>query len=638
MIDKLLEIRLKEPKFFLAGETLRDKFGRSTTMTHKTKKKVMAKKTMMMDEDDHDDNTSSSNNKLLLLQLSSNQQDILIKLESAIQLHLYYQYRSNDSDSNGGGRGRSGGKNNSSAGTSLSSQSPSQSSPPPSVTMIPFSTFRHLASKIDGRYSNEEDIEKKTTTTKEYNSSNSNSSQNDDSNSSSSSSSDNHLSMISRMSREERIVHDFYCIAVPTMYDTRNKDDDLSIARSASMEGLVCMNLASSSSSSSATEGKNATNTINGNKNRFKELRRLIKDAVRSGGVSRSKSEEALRFMEKIYPRGAVVVDSNTRTKRPSHHQQQQHELGRDDRRDHSPSKKLKLSSTDHDGKENNQAKTKSSKVDDILGVRNGTKSSSSTTITKERISITTIEERIKARAKERERDLEEAKKFRLDPREERVAVTDALYGHACHLLRRQASSSGSSSNRFKSSSKSVSLSRFKTPTKTIKMSKTATSTTMTPATKTTKCILTFSDIVNVLSPRPRKEIARLLVDISNVSPGWITWTTAAATKHQDGGNSDSNTTATTTSHDDKKGINIRIPNDTKMVIETANYKHVRGVLNGRNLSSSNSGIQQGFMLQQQQQQQQQPQQQQRTPVPGTTKVAAVTISTKKYPSKSLLS
>ena len=595
-------------------------------MTTKTnKKKKMAKKTMM-DEDDHDNN--SSNNKLLLLKLSSNQQDILIKLESTIQLHLYYRYRSHSDSSgggDGGGRGRSGGKTISSAGTSLSSSSPLSS--PPSVTMITLSTLRNLASKIDGRYSNEEEIEEK-------NNSNSTSS-------SSSSNNDNLLSMIKMLSREERIVHDLFCIAVPTMYDARNsnnishnsnmKDEYLSTARSASAEGLVCVNLASSS----ATVQSNAANTINGNKNRFKELRRLIKDAVKSGGVSRSKSEEALRFLKKINPQGAVV-DSNNRAKRPCHHQQQ-HELGPDDRGDQSPTKKLKRSSIDHDGKENNEAKTKSSTVDDVLGVRNGMKSSSSSL--SERISIATIEERIQARAKERERDLEEAKKLRLDPREERVAVADALFGHACHLLRRQASSLGSSSTRFKSS-KSVSLSRFKAPTKTTKMSKTATTSTTTRATKTTKCVITFSDIVNILSPRPRKEIARLLVDITNVSPGWITWTMAAATKHQDCGNSDSNSTTTTTSHEDKKDIIMRIPNDTKMVIETANYKHIRGVLNGQKFSSGDS-VHQDFMLpqlQHQQRQQHQHQQQQRTPVPGTTKVAAVTISTKKYSNKSLLS
>jgi hypothetical protein len=348
---------------------------------------------------------------------------------------------------------------------------------------------------------------------------------------------------------------------------------DLASAVSAETTSI---NVGSAPSNISSSSSNNNNSNSNSNTNRFQELRRLIQDVVRRG-IPRSKSIEVLQLLE-----GVAAARERQPQQLP-------------------PRKKFKQTTT-HQGKEiSNNTKLS---VDDILGVvrmknnqLGGKDAELSTT--------TTIEERIRSRAKERARDLEEAKKWTLDPRDERVAISDMLYAHACRLLKRalSASKSTTATSRFKS----MSSSRFNSASAPPPSKQRASTTTAT--TTTTKCVITFGDVVDILSPRPRKEITRLLIDISNIYPGWINWTTATTTT-------------------------ARIPNDTKLTIETADYKRVRAVLHGQKLSDGDLDREhqhQHRLKQQGGRHQQQQQQQQLTPVPGTSKIAAVTISTKKY-------
>jgi hypothetical protein len=495
----------------------------------------------------------------IIMKLSVNQ-DILVKLESAIQLYCsrsnHHRYRRP-----GVGLGSDGDR------TKLNDANVNNNNNNNNNITVSFSTFQQLASKIDGQYhTTGKSIDKKTLC------------------------SDNQLSVLSR---EERIFHDFYCVAVPAMYSCAGKDDDDD--DDDNNNGSNKNNDINSTNKKTPRRCRRPADLVyvdltSGSSNRFHELRRLIHHALQVG-VPKSKSDEALRLLDE-------AVNSEPKKK------------------------KIKAGH----GQENDPLwSTTALSIDDVLRSRNGKKIQAvqstlvATVAASSRKTKTTIEERIQARAKKREQDLEEAKEGRLDPREDRIAVADILYAHACRMLR-QASSQRSltTTSRFKSSKfTSSSSSSFKAPLSSSQSSSMATS--QLNARKTndgpkpkTRCVLTFGDVVQALYPRPRKEISKLLLDISCVSPGWIIWTT------------NSNST--------------RIPKDTRMTIETANYKSARAVLNGEswdvgslsnvNHTDSKRKSQPQRPLQRRVREQQQ--QQQLTPVPGTSKVAAVTISTKK--------
>jgi hypothetical protein len=156
------------------------------------------------------------------------------------------------------------------------------------------------------------------------------------------------------------------------------------------------------------------------------------------------------------------------------------------------------------------------------------TTASSSTAATKP----LTIEERIRARAMERERDMQQADAARKDPREDWVAVADLLYTHANQVLRRFHKGS-----RFQTKQAAGS------------------------GPISTKCATTFADIVkNVIPDRPRKEIASLFEGIIFSCPGstFLKW------------------------QDPKSGRNGNpISKEATVWIDIADYKRVRAVLNG---------------------------------------------------------
>ncbi len=284
------------------------------------------------------------------------------------------------------------------------------------------------------------------------------------------------------LSRAERFWHDVYCIAVPDLYNvvepTEETKDD--IPRAKKRRRLVAL----------ALELKPTVNNKNlESKNRLGELRRLIREAS-TKGIPTSKSKKALSLLL------ALKQEKENQTE-------------------------LATASKSSTIKNSNE----SSIVDSLLRDTNAITTTST---------ATTIDDRIRARAKERERNLEQAKAARRDPREERVAIADALYSYACHILRRKQSRS-----RFSGTSNKSAASK--------------------------KCSVTFQEIVQKSLPtRSRKEITRMLLDIVKVlsestsSSKFLKW------------------------KDLKTGqaYGVPISKNASVTIDTSDFKNVREILN----------------------------------------------------------
>ena len=283
------------------------------------------------------------------------------------------------------------------------------------------------------------------------------------------------------LSKAERFWHDIYCIAVPDLYhvaeaSVETKDE---IPRAKKRRRLVAMAL-----ELKPTVNKNLEST-----NRLGELRRLIREAS-TKGIPKSKSEKAVSLL--LAPK-----------------QEKENESGQ-----------VNSSKSSND-------KT-SSIVDSLLRDTNATTNTSA---------ATTIDDRIRARAKERERNLEQAKAAQKDPREERVAIADALYSYACHILRRKQSRSRFSGN---------------------KANKTVAS---------KKCSLTFQEIVQKSLPnRSRKEITRILSDIVKVLSANAESTSSKFLKWKD--------------LKTGKAYAVPISKNASVTIDTSDFKKVREILN----------------------------------------------------------
>ncbi len=295
------------------------------------------------------------------------------------------------------------------------------------------------------------------------------------------------------LSKAERFWFDLYCVAVPDLYHVaepsmETKDD---VPRAKKRRRLVAM----------ALELKPTVNKNLESKNRLGELRRLIRQAS-TEGIPKSKSEKALSLLLAL-----------------KQEKENQSEL-------------VAASKSSNDKKSN-----ESSIVDSLLRDTNAT--------TKTPIATTTIDDRIRARAKERERNLEQAKAARKDPREERVTIADALYSYACHILRRKQSRSRFSVN---------------------KPSKTAAS---------KKCTLTFQEIVQKCLPnQSRKEITRILLDIVKVLSANADGTSFKFLKWKDL----------------RTGqlCGVPISKNTSVTIDTSDFKNVREILNREKISEEN--------------------------------------------------
>ena len=228
--------------------------------------------------------------------------------------------------------------------------------------------------------------------------------------------------------------------------------------------------------------------------NRYKEMARLAQVAVEEG-VPEQKSQFAVDLLLSLRPK----------------------------------EKKSKMAAAVPVAKATNDA------ADSLLGIAtDGTKPApaSATSVTNKHIS--TIEERIQARTKERERDMEQADAARKDPKDDQIAVVDLLYLYANQRLR-----FANKASRFQTSRNNNAAGRR----------------------ALNVCSATFGDIVmNAIPDRSRKEINALFQGIVLSCPGtkFLKW------------------------HDPKSGRNGNpIGKEATVWIDPTDFQRVRAMLTG---------------------------------------------------------
>ncbi|VEU43252.1 unnamed protein product [Pseudo-nitzschia multistriata] len=201
---------------------------------------------------------------------------------------------------------------------------------------------------------------------------------------------------LSGITREEHLWHDLYCLGVPVLYEaacgkTRGPagESPPSTGRERRRRAVALLSL------EAVTEGPGAAH-------RIRELRRLAREAA-TLGVPEPLSDRALELLREAAAKLELLREAAKQEK----------------------PRKAKANA-DASG-------SKRPSVDWLLGRGAGALLPSAPSK-----APTTIDERVRARAEERGRDLEAARAASRDPREERVAMADALYSHARHLLRRR--------------------------------------------------------------------------------------------------------------------------------------------------------------------------------------------------------
>lgn len=295
-----------------------------------------------------------------------------------------------------------------------------------------------------------------------------------------------------KLSKAERSWHDLYCVAVPTLY--RETDTPETTERSSSSQRNIAM-----ASLTLRMCGAEKSSSSKNNNNRMKELRKLVQEA-RSHGVPRERSDRAVRFLFDLRNEKQLAAAEKKSPRKEKNTKQFRAEFF--------------LSQTE-----------------DAADV---TARSS------------TIEDRIRARAKERQDNLAQAEAARKDPREERVAIADALYSYACRILRKKRSRLGEGGQKHNQ----------------------------------TKCVaVTFKEVVQggLASNRPRNDVMRLFSDIVQVL------------------SSEEETTSSTVFlkwKDPKTGERnvVPIPKTATVWIDSTDFKKVREILDTVQLPESTTG------------------------------------------------
>lgn len=363
------------------------------------------------------------------------------------------------------------------------------------------------------------------------------------------------------LSKAERFWHDLYCVAVPALYrvndsTTHSNGDNIENNSNSSPQPKKRRRLAATALELIPRLAEAAE----GSKNRLKELRRLVREAS-THGIPKAKSDSAFRLLLAF-----------RREKTNNLHGIK--EIVRKD------------ISADTSNSNSNNKTNESTTVDSLLrdtglsSVRENDAGIDSveTSIT------TTIDDRIRARAKERERNLEQARAARKDPRDERVAIADALYSYACHILRRRRSRSQSTSDgpRVLASrttttqlGKGVS-SRFSGRTANAKV----------PTIPSSKCIVSFKEVVqNGLPNRSRRETTRIMSDIVEVL-------SVLSNSRSDLSSSSSVAPRFLRWKDPKTGkaYGVPIAKNATVTIDTSDFKKVREILNRERVSNATVG------------------------------------------------
>ena len=423
-----------------------------------------------------------------------------------------------------------------------------------------------------------------------------------------------------KLSKEERFWHDVYCVAIPELYragDGNNNDNSNDSGEDTATDHMEQQQNSGSSSSSSSsnvnihpnkerriaaaarlalttttTTGMPAASVgTQGNHNRLKELRRLVREA-RTRGISKARSDRAFRLLLTL--RQETTRHAHNKTKavaaagdaaiavgdcstcssngNNSGNQNNKHDkLGTADFLLRDPVSST-ASTANHNHTNNN-------------GIGKSDRENSKRNFGGSKTTTTTIDDRIRARARERENNLQQARAARKDPREERVAIADALYSYACHILRRKRKRSqlqpqsqprtnqGTKQLLGRGEQRGSSSSRFldRTATTNNVTSTAATNATTTATIAPSKCIVTFKEVVkNGLANRSRKEITRLFSDIVQVLSESSS-VTSVFLKWRDPKTGETNT--------------VPIAKNATVWIDTTNFKRLREILNREQLS-----------------------------------------------------
>ena len=339
-----------------------------------------------------------------------------------------------------------------------------------------------------------------------------------------------------KLSGEERLWHDLYCVAVPTLYRIDNPQKTMALTQ------------VSFTSALKTGEGE----IVRTGGNRLKQLRQLIGEA-RTKGIDKEKSDWAFDHLQK-----KKIFDEERRK-----------------------ILSLKVLSCSNEKRNKNR-------IDSLLqDVDLSDRGSALPVLTREerenikspsrQIQTSTIEDRVRARAREREQNLYQAEAAKNDPREERVSVADSLYSYATHFLRRTRSRP-----KYQTSKKMKKI-QTPNPIKGIKLQSSSSrflnhTNNNENGANNSRCAVTFKEVVdNALPNRSRKEITRLMLDIVQVLSmsslgvdGFLKWR-------------------------DPKGGDINgtlISKNATVWIETAHFKDVRAILNKNKIPKETEGEQ----------------------------------------------
>jgi hypothetical protein len=284
--------------------------------------------------------------------------------------------------------------------------------------------------------------------------------------------------------REQRLWHDLYCLATPTLYKV----------------------VVRKSTSNGNPKDEMVLELVPFAGNRSNELqtriRALSSQQQQQQITMQQKSREVRDLLHLLDPKKKEDVKETRRDSSVQQQQQQQavHNL---------------LSSSSSSNSRNNN--------------NSSTPATATTT-------GATIEERVRARAQQRHVHLQQAQQAASNPMEERLWLADILFNHARHILRR---SSGNNNSNNKS--------------------------------KSTKCVLTFQDVVRVVPHQNRHQIAATLRDIQQLVPEWIKWVDPKEQR--------------VVKNNNKKAAPLS--KQTTLWIETADFKSVRARLNGETTTTT---------------------------------------------------
>ena len=299
---------------------------------------------------------------------------------------------------------------------------------------------------------------------------------------------------------EPRLWHDWYCLAVPNLYQVVivvSESNQSILSHTNLSPSSLRMEVVTKQQQQPQQQLPQQQQHGSNGSNRWNEWRQLIHHATRHG-ISKEKSQQASYYLKLLLKHRTTSKEEDNSTlsfstsssststsfSKTTWQQQQQQQQ-------------------QHRSKGQEGHKQQQGKVNPALSLER-------TCPTNTTGRTLTVEERVRARGKQRQHLLETVHEAKLNPKEDRLAVADALFSHARHILRRRNSQIRSMvSNGPNTNNNTNNYNNNQEGTK-----------------ASTKCVLTFSDLLPVV-PSPyqnRHKLTWILQDIVQRTPSWITW------------------------------------------------------------------------------------------------------------------